>query len=350
MGDACYPMTANAQVFEHLQSQSFSSVSGEAQMCLIDQHLASHPGGPIPKPPAMSAGDAEGVKNAFKKGRSAASAAKAVQYAFEYGLAIQTVREHAAATQVLKTMRKAIRKYENVVKNTQGPRGVKAAQEMAKVKSAYQTALAAYNEEKAAVRAANQFLREFEKVRAALAKVPITGAGRKVIDIGKSLAPHAQRLTVALKATTAGRASLSAGRVVARPAFKKGLTVLAAASEGIISYLDSPAETEAGKVANGLTGAAAGVLPMLNVPVAIADAVAPSGYKPTEHFRGTAASVTVIAESMITGDIEGLDNFHKKSLKGEYGVVMQASSEAGDYWAKHGIVGGLELFWDALTD
>lgn len=38
----------------------------------------------------------------------------------------------------------------------------------------------------------------------------------------------------------------------------------------------------------------------------------------------------------------------EKSKKGEYGKVMQASSEAGQFWADHGIVGGLKEFGHAL--
>ncbi len=307
MGGPNPALKPNADLWKHLTRQGGGSSNGEVNMCLIDQHIGSHPAGPLPasNSPAsdsMDRADAETAKGAFKKTRTGSSAAKVTQYAFEYGLALQTVRDHARSQQVLKTMAKAIRKYENIVKNTQGPKGAKAAKELASLREAYKAAEAAYNEQKVAVRAANRFLQEFQKVRSTIARTPVGGLGNKVLNQLKGLAPHAQRLTRAMETTKVGRAGLRLGRVVAHPAFKKGVTVLAAVSEGVISYIDSPAATQGGKVANSVTGAAAGVLPMLSVPVALVDVVAPTGYKPTEHFRGTAASITVIGEALITGE------------------------------------------------
>jgi hypothetical protein len=42
--------------------------------------------------------------------------------------------------------------------------------------------------------------------------------------------------------------------------------------------------------------------------------------------------------------------FHERSKRGDYGKVMQASSEAGDYWANKGLKGGLSEFFEAVAD
>jgi hypothetical protein len=50
----------------------------------------------------------------------------------------------------------------------------------------------------------------------------------------------------------------------------------------------------------------------------------------------------------LTGDTKAMDDFHKRSMEGSYGKVIQAASEAGEYWAKKGLRGGLKEFADAV--
>lgn len=350
MGKPSGQPTSGEALWNQLVNQGVGSVNDNVGMCMVEKQIWSHPSGPFPKPPTGGAEKtAETVKAGLKKAKTTSSGAKIVQYAFEYGLALETVRAQHQMHGELKALEKAVRRLAKIAKTQGGDVGPKAAQELPRLQKVYLTAKAAYEEQQSAVRAANRFLQEYNKVKHSVGRVS-GAAATKLTDSLKGLAPHATKLRTAMQGTKAGRMAMRAGRVVAHPAFKKAMVVFAAVTEGIISYLDSPAATSGGKVATGVTGAAAGALPMLNLPVAVADFLAPTGYKPSEHFRGTAASVTVIGEAIITGDSKGLDNFHKKSKQGDYGVVMQASSEAGDYWAKHGVAGGLSLFWEALTD
>jgi hypothetical protein len=92
-------------------------------------------------------------------------------------------------------------------------------------------------------------------------------------------------------------------------------------------------------------GAGAGALTMANPVVAIADWLAPNGYKLSEVYHGGAGAVTAIAEGLLTYDTRAMDEFHKRSMQGHYGKVMQAASEAGVYWAEEGITGGLSKFF-----
>src|SRR5205823_5370807 len=108
---------------------------------------------------------------------------------------------------------------------------------------------------------------------------------------------------------------------------------IGAGLEAVASYADSSAQTTTGKVINAGLGGAGGALTMVNPAVAAVDLITPKGYKPSEVFHGTAAVVTVIGEAALTGDTKPLDEFHKKSMEGHYGKIMQASSEAGEYWA-----------------
>ena len=78
-----------------------------------------------------------------------------------------------------------------------------------------------------------------------------------------------------------------------------------------------------------------------------------------EVFKGTAGAVVLMREwaatsiaegSMAAGDTRAMDSFRETSMSGDYGVVMQAASESGEYWADTGIIGGLEEFGSELSD
>ena len=61
-------------------------------------------------------------------------------------------------------------------------------------------------------------------------------------------------------------------------------------------------------------------------------------------------AVTAIGEAVFTGDIRAMDEFHKRAMQGGYGKVMKVASEAGEYWANKGIVGGLKEFGGGLKE
>jgi hypothetical protein len=63
-------------------------------------------------------------------------------------------------------------------------------------------------------------------------------------------------------------------------------------------------------------------------------------------MRGTAAAVPSLVEGLATDDTRAAQSFHDRSKAGNYGVVMKLASEAGEWWAKQGISGGLDaLIW-----
>jgi hypothetical protein len=200
------------------------------------------------------------------------------------------------------------------------------------------------------------------------------------------------RFETALRGSQVGSKLLTVGRIVSSKAFTHGLIVLGATVSAVESYKTSPAESTPGKPANGLLGGGAGALTMANPWVAAADLVLPKGYKPAEHFRGTADAMTAIAESFSTksdamvnfqkhsingeygkvmqeasglgqffsdmvpgvdaifraNDSKPLDAVHKRSMDGAYGKVLQAASEAGEFWSKTGFEGGMREFGEAV--
>ena len=141
---------------------------------------------------------------------------------------------------------------------------------------------------------------------------------------------------------------MAAGKVVSHPSVAKGLMLVGAAVETYAGVVDSNAQTKGGKALNGVLGGASGALVMANPLVAIGDLALPTGYKLSETFRGSAGVITSIAEGAVTGDTRAMEKFHTRSKNGDYGVVIQAASEAGDYWNDNGIKGGLSQIWESL--
>jgi len=210
--------------------------------------------------------------------------------------------------------------------------------------------------------------------------------------LAAKLGPAMLKFETALRGSQVGSKLLTTGRIVSSKAFTNGLLVLGAAVSAVESYRTSPAETTPGKLANGLLGGGAGALTMANPWVAGADMVLPKGFKPGEHFRGTADAVTAIGEEftansdaminfqkrsmngeygkvmqetsgfgqfvsdMVPGvdailrekDSKPLDAVHKRSMDGAYGKVLQAASEAGEFWSKAGFEGGMREFGEAV--
>ena len=146
-----------------------------------------------------------------------------------------------------------------------------------------------------------------------------------------------------------GQGFMKVGRAAAHPMVAKSLLVVGAAIDGVNGYLESPAKTQGGKIANGVLSAGGGAL-LMSVPiVAAADLlIAPDGYKPSEVFKGTAAGLTAIGEGVATGDVRAAMDMNKRLKAGEYGEIMKEASEAGDFWSNHGVGGTFELLWDNL--
>jgi hypothetical protein len=225
--------------------------------------------------------------------------------------------------------------------------GAKAAMELQKARIAYAVATAEFASERAKVQAAQGVLGEYKAAQSGFRGWAGARAGEA-----------AMRLEAALSSSRIGSKLLTAGRIVSSKTFVNSLVYVGAALEGVASYADSVAETQAGKIANAALGAGSGALTMLNPYVAIGDVLAPKGYKLSELYHGGAGAVTALGEAVfrydrtkegvLIFDTRPLDAFHQRSMEGDYGKVLQAASEAGEYWADKGISGGLLEFADSV--
>jgi hypothetical protein len=177
-----------------------------------------------------------------------------------------------------------------------------------------------------------------------------SAGGRVWQTAWKVIGPRVNSLLQVLVGARGTTVLLSIARKLSNPWISRSLIGIGALLEGVNAYQTSKNQTQAGKVADAALSAGGGALVVANPVVAIADVFAPKGYKPSEVYRGGAGAVTAIGEGVVTGDTRAMEGFHEASKRGEYGKVMQASSEAGDYWAEKGVVGGLKEFGSALAD
>jgi hypothetical protein len=258
-------------------------------------------------------------------------------YAKELQAAQKLARAHAQMAFDLRRMARGVATLERVAKQG-GAVGTRAAAQLTKARAALAAAQAAFNTERPAVGIAEKLLRAAAACRG-------TTQGQLVQRVGQLAA----KFTTVLAGSRVGNALLTAGRISASKAFVRGLVVVGAALEGIAAYEESTAKTQSGKVANAALGAGGGALTMVNPYVAVADLVAPKGYKLSEVYRGTSGALSSIGEGLMTGDTRAMDEFHERAMKGAYGKVMMAASEAGEFWAARGVRGGLREFQDALS-
>jgi hypothetical protein len=255
--------------------------------------------------------------------------------------AASLLKTHGQMAYDLRRMHRAVLKLQNAAKQG-GNVGAKAKQALTAAEEAYRAANIAFEQERTAVNAARVFIQESKAAQTGFRATVQAAASAK-------LGQAALRLEAALRSSAVGSKLLTVGKITASKPFVRGLVVVGAAMEGVSSYADSTAETTAGKVANAALGAGSGALLMANPVVAGVDVFMPTGYKPSEVYHGGAGAVTAIGEGFLTKDTKAMDDFHKKSMAGSYGKVMQAASESGEYWAEKGITGGLSEFADAVS-
>jgi hypothetical protein len=250
--------------------------------------------------------------------------------------AAKLVKTHSQMAYDLRRMSRGLGQIERVAMEG-GARGAKARAQLSEARAAFRTAESTFVAERDSVAAAHKVLHEFKLIQ--------DGAqGKALVKLGQS----ATELESALGASRVGSALLKVGRVTSSKAFINGLIVVGAACEGIASFTDSTAQTTTGKAANAALGAGAGALTMMNPYVAGADILMPEGYKLSEVYHGGAGAVTAIGEGLMKGDTRPMDEFHKRSMEGHYGKVIKAASEAGQYWADKGVVGGFKEFVHAV--
>ncbi len=210
------------------------------------------------------------------------------------------------------------------------------------------------------LKAAHDLEMQFARERA------LSGASLKVIQEYKALlrtgmvgaakarmAEFAKRLEATLEKSTVGQNLVKKGKVFANPHVVRGLFIVKwsmSAWESVeSSYVHSNMDTTAGKVVNTALDIGGKVLVDRNPVVGFVDeSILPKGYKLSEIYHGGASAVTAIGEGLLRNDSRAMDRFHEKSMHGAYGKILQASSEAGVFWAEKGVVGGMDEFVDSV--
>ena len=257
-----------------------------------------------------------------------------LEFAREEQASRSILEVHSKMAEDLRLMRRGVESLERAVSNGAG---AKATAKLLDARTACANAHKAFLAEKDSVAKAGRFMAKYHAASAG-------PKGAALAAVGKAAA----RLESALEGSQIGRGLLSTGKLVTSEPFMQGLKVVAMALDGIDGYAESTATTTTGKVANGALAAGSTAL-LMSVPVvAGADMLAPKGYKPSEVLKGGAGAVTAIGEGVIAGDTRAMGAFHERSKAGEYGKVVQAASEAGDYWNEKGVGGGLSEFADAI--
>ena len=167
---------------------------------------------------------------------------------------------------------------------------------------------------------------------------------------GRYLAPKINQVLRLLESSSSGLKFLAALRKLSSPWVGRVLIGTSAVFEGINAYVTSKNRTTGGKLADATLTGASEALVVANPVTALADLALPKDYKLSKMYRGGSGAVTALGEGLVSGDTSAMESFHEASKRGEYGKVMQVSSEAGDYWAEHGVIGGLKEFGQELWD
>jgi hypothetical protein len=152
-----------------------------------------------------------------------------------------------------------------------------------------------------------------------------------------------------LESTTVGKAFWKQTMTIAKnPWTARCLVGLGAVSETISAMTETPTHTFVGQGAAGIAGGGSGALLMAQHPAVIAaDLLAPQDWKISQTMRGGTLAMASIAEGAVTHDWDGGEQFQKQSVEGRYGRIMQAASQAGQFWADKGFNGGMQDFADA---
>lgn len=141
--------------------------------------------------------------------------------------------------------------------------------------------------------------------------------------------------------------------------FTKGvgnfLGVTGAVATAVDQYKSSTARSKAGKV---IDAAGAGIMSFVfgkkNPVTAAVDAA--TGGKVSQTLNGAVRAATTLGEGIASAfrsgaknvDTRGIEKFHADSAKGKYGPVFKAAAQAGNYWSKYGITGGLREAWSGF--
>jgi hypothetical protein len=265
----------------------------------------------------------------------------------------------AATDAQLKMLRRQARGLANRITHSGG--GPKVAAKLAEVEAEIAKLELLVNEQKAALRSAQAAMKaEQAAAKGLLARIrQLLGhegvakekaASRLWKFAGRYLAPKINQLLRLLERSSSGVKFLAALRKLSSPWVGRVLIGATAVFEGINAYVTSKNRTTGGKVADATLTGASEALVVANPVTALTDLALPKNYKLSTMYRGGSGAITALGEGIVTGDISAMESFHEASKRGEYGKVMQLSSEAGDYWAEHGVIGGLKEFGRELWD
>lgn len=130
------------------------------------------------------------------------------------------------------------------------------------------------------------------------------------------------------------------------------LNVAGGVLTGVSQYQNSDAQSTAGRTTSATGAGSLAVAVGARHPyLAAADAAASllgAPETPSNVLNRSIDTITTVGEGLITGDTRGMENLHQRNLRGDHGPVFQAAAEAGEFWSEHGVVGGLQLFGDAV--
>jgi hypothetical protein len=126
-----------------------------------------------------------------------------------------------------------------------------------------------------------------------------------------------------------------------------GLDALGAGATALGQGMDSSAETMIGKITSGGAAGAFSWATRNNPYVFAADMVgmATGVDGPSVIMNSSFESIAVAGEGLITGSTGGMESLHQRQLNGDFGIVFREAAQAGDFWAKNGVVGGMSQFW-----
>lgn len=129
-----------------------------------------------------------------------------------------------------------------------------------------------------------------------------------------------------------------------------GLSALGAGATAVGQGMSSSAETWIGKITSGGAAGAFSWATRSNPYVFAGDmlGMATGLDGPSTIMNSSFESIVVTGEGLISGSTRGMESLHQRQLNGEWGGVFKAAAEAGDFWADHGVVGGLGMFWDEV--
>lgn len=113
--------------------------------------------------------------------------------------------------------------------------------------------------------------------------------------------------------------------------------VLAGASAlmtGVQSFQESPNQTTIGKGLDALLDVSGSLLVGANPVVGAVDSMLPKEMQLSKLYDGTSSAMSTMAEGLVTGDCEGMEQFMENAKNGDYSIFVQEAVEAGEFWSK----------------